>query len=37
MAKKRYQITVLLNQEERVQFYAYCDELGFKRARWWRA
>ena len=32
MAEKRYQITVLLNQEEHVRFKAYCDERGFKKS-----
>ena len=32
MAEKRYQITVLLDQEEHVRFKAYCDERGFKKS-----
>ena len=32
MAEKRYQITVLLDQEEHVRFKAYCHERGFKKS-----
>ena len=32
MAEKRFQITVLLDQEEHSRFKAYCDERGFKKS-----
>ena len=32
MTEKRFQITVLLNQEEHVRFKEYCDERGFKKS-----
>ena len=32
VAEKRYQITVLLDQEERVRFKAYYDDRGFKKS-----
>ena len=32
MAEKRYQITVLLDEEEHVRFNAYCNERGFKKS-----
>ena len=32
MAKKRHQITVLLNQDEYERFQEYCDARGFKKS-----